>query len=116
MSELPRFIRNRHLDDKITVGLDSRRIFELVDTAMFSIDELLEEPEYGPSLDKMWKDLTTILTSNTVALTRVNFQVPNSVISDMALNIDLRRRKISILSKRQPKKRALINSVLRGLR
>lgn len=114
--KLPRFDRRLDAEDHVSLGVEGDRIVEVVESAIVSITELLQEPDFGESLVKLRKDLHRILASRKVVLTRVTFPLPNSAVSDMVLSLDMKRKSVSVQSTRHAKKRVLLNTVLRTIR
>lgn len=110
---LPRFNRNATEAKSVYMGTDIRGITDMVENALVSIDELLGHPDFGGSRDKLMQDLKKILSSQRVSLSRVTFPLGNSTIPDMSFSLDMRKKNISVQSNKWPKKRSLLNSVLR---
>jgi hypothetical protein len=110
MQELPRFVRVP--ETSVTSSIDSLRIRELFENAIAVIRDILVNPNFGTSLDSANTMLDAVLKAQ-VAPPTLTLPLYNDKVNDLLLVIDVRKRKLSVVSSRSPQNRAKINSVLR---
>lgn len=104
----------RRSEVKSSGAIDANRIREIVAAAINYIRELLHNPDFGTTLKSSEDILEQVLKSG-AAPKAVVLPLYNSKVNDLQLVLDIQKRKISAVSKRDPAKRAMINAVLRTL-
>jgi hypothetical protein len=104
----------RRVSQKASSPVDANRVREIVSTAVGYIQELLQYPDFGTSLQSSEAILEQVLKSGAAPKSLV-LPMYNTSVNDLQLVLDLQKRKISAVSQRNPNKRATINAVLRTL-
>jgi hypothetical protein len=110
---IKRFVRSNQSKDTGS-DIDAARLREIFENAVITIKELLHDPDFGTSISSANKILEEVL-NHRIAPPKLTLPLYNSVVNDLILVMDVKKRRLSAVSNRFPDKRALINSALKGV-
>jgi hypothetical protein len=106
---MKKFVRG---NEKVGSDIDAARLREIFENAIETVNDLLQKPDFGTSIQSARNILESVLVTR-MAPPTVALPLYNNIMPDLLLIMDVRKRKISAVSNRFPDKRALLNSVLK---
>jgi hypothetical protein len=109
---LPHFVREN--SRSTASDIDASRLRDIFEAAVNYTRDLLQNPNFGTSIESARNILESVLVSR-VAPPTVTLPLYNDKMNDLLLVLDVRKRKIKAVSPRFPDKRAVLNAALKGL-